>query len=368
VVVLELVDITKRFPGFTLGPLNLKISDNTILVIIGPTGSGKSTILNLIVGLIKPDSGSILLDGVDIANTPLESRNIGYAVQRPNLFPFLNVYHNIIFGLKRKDKKNKEQQIRDLADSLGISYLLNRSISGLSGGEMQKVSLARTLLVEPKIMLMDEPLANLDDPTKKKLRFEIRQILKKQKISCVYVTHFEDDVYAIADRVTILNNGQIEITEKLGTFLSYSKSLSNSFLFHAFDGGYNYLEGNVIDSKNGVTIINVKTFAVEILGDYHIDSIIGVLIRPDDIILSTQLVKTSARNIIKAKVVDIDSTARTHLLRKGLTDVHLLIDDLHLISRITNESIVYLGIKKGDYVYALFKATSPQVIREVKSS
>ena len=93
-MVLELVGITKRFPGFTLGPLNLKISDNNILVIIGPTGSGKSTILNLVVGLTKPDSGSIFLDEVDITNMPLESRNIGYVVQRPNLFPFLDVYHN----------------------------------------------------------------------------------------------------------------------------------------------------------------------------------------------------------------------------------------------------------------------------------
>jgi molybdopterin-binding protein len=363
-VVFELVGITKRFHGFTLGPLNLKISDNEILVITGPTGSGKSTILNLIVGLIKPDSGSVFLDGVDITNKPLESRNIGYAVQRPNLFPFLNVYNNIIFGLKRKDKKNKEQQLWNLVESLGISYLLNRSISGLSGGEMQKVSLARTLLVEPKIMLMDEPLANIDDPTKKKLRFEIRQILKKQNILCIYVTHFEDDVYALADSVAILNNGQIEVTEKLGTFLSYSKSLSNSFLFHALDGGYNYLEGNVIDSKNGVTIINVNTFTVEILGEYPIDAIIGVLIRPEDIILSTQLVKTSARNMIKAKVVDMATTAKTPLLRKGLVDVHLLIGRFHLTSRITNESLVYLGIKKGDDVYAMFKATSPKVIRE----
>lgn len=363
-VVLELVDITKRFSGFTLGPVNLKLSDNTILVIIGPTGNGKSTILNLIVGLIKPDSGSIVLDGVDITNMPLELRNMGYTFQRPNLFPFLNVYHNIIFGLKRKDKKNKELQIRSLAESLGISYLLNRSIDGLSGGEMQKISLARTLLVDPKIMLMDEPLANLDDVTKKKLRVEIRQILKQHKMSCIYVTHFEDDVYALADSVAIIKNGQIEIEEKLGTLLSYSKN-SNSFLYDAFNGGYNYLEGNVVDSKNNITIIKVGSFVVEIVGKYHVGSIIGVLIRPEDIILSIQFVKTSARNVIKAKVVDITSAAETNAIKDGLVNVHLLINGFHFISRITNESIIYLDIKKGDYIYAMFKATSPQVIREV---
>jgi molybdopterin-binding protein len=365
-VVLELVGITKRFPGFTLGPLDLKIDDNTVLVVIGPTGNGKSTILNLIMGLIKPDRGSIFLDGVDITNSPIESRNIGYSFQKPNLFPFLNVYHNIIFGLKRKDRKNKEMQMKSLTDSLGISYLLNRSIDGLSGGEMQKISLARTLLVEPKIMLMDEPLANLDDPTKKKLRVEIRQILKKQKISCIYVTHFEDDVYSLADYVAVLKNGQIEMKEKLGTLLSYSKNSSNSFLSLSLNGGYNYLEGNVINSKNGITVIKIGTFVVEILGRYSVGSTIGVLIRPEDIILSTQIVKTSARNILKAKVVDITNTVtRTTTIENGLLDIHLLIDGFRLISRITNESLIYLDIKKETEVYAIFKATSPQVIREI---
>ncbi len=169
-VVLELVNITKKFSGFAIGPLNLKIADDNILVMLGPTGNGKSTILNLIVGLIKPDSGSIVLDGGDITRQPVESRNIGYSFQRPSLLTYLNVYQNITFGLKKKDKKNKDHQIKKLVENLGISHLINRRIQGLSGGEMQKISLARTLIVEPKIMLMDEPLANLDDPDQKKFK------------------------------------------------------------------------------------------------------------------------------------------------------------------------------------------------------
>ena len=106
-MVLELVDITKTFSGFVIGPLNLKIADDDILVMIGPTGNGKTTILNLIMGLIKPDSGSIFLNGMNITNMPVESRNIGYSFQRPSLFPFMNVYENITFGLKKEDKKKK---------------------------------------------------------------------------------------------------------------------------------------------------------------------------------------------------------------------------------------------------------------------
>jgi ABC-type Fe3+/spermidine/putrescine transport system ATPase subunit len=113
-VVLELVNITKKFSGFTIGPLNLKIADDDILVMLGPTGNGKTTILNLIVGLLKPDGGHIVLDGVDITQQPVESRNIGYSFQRPSLFPYLNVYQNITFGLKKKTKKTKTVKLKSL--------------------------------------------------------------------------------------------------------------------------------------------------------------------------------------------------------------------------------------------------------------
>jgi molybdopterin-binding protein len=363
-VTLELVNITKKFSGFTVGPVNLKLSKDNILVIIGPTGNGKSTILNLIVGLIKPDHGAILLDDVDITNKPVEARNIGYSFQNPNLFPHMNVYNNIVFGLNKKDIKNKDFQIKKLSENLGISNLIYRSIQGLSGGEMQKISLARTLIVEPKIMLMDEPLANLDDPTKRKLRVEIRQVLKNQGIPCIYVTHFEDDVYALADSVAILKNGCIEAIDKLGKLLSYSHSSSSPFLKRILNGGYNYIEGIVVDSKNGISKIKSGSHILEILGNFANNFIIGILVRPEDIILSSKMVKTSARNILKTSVVKI-TIPKTMI---DVVDIHLMSENINLVSRITNESKNFLGIREGDYIYAMFKATSPQVIREGNSS
>ncbi len=358
-MVLELVNVTKDFPGFRLGPLNLKIEDDSILVMTGPTGSGKTTILNLIVGLIKPDSGSIIIDGADITNLPVESRNIGYSFQNPCLFPNMKVFENIVFGLKKDDKKKKDFQIKRLFESLGILHLLNRHIHGLSGGEKQKISLARKLITEPRIMLMDEPLAHLDDQTKRNVRVDLRRILKEQRVSGIYVTHFED-VYALADSILVLNKGCIERTDTLGAMLSYSNYSPSPFLYEIFKGGYNYLEGRVAASKNGVTIFIIGSHKIETLGEYPIVSTVGVLIRPEDIILSLDLVKTSARNVIKTKITRIVSS----YLKTGVIDVHLIMDGIHLICRITNESRIYLGIKEGDYVYALFKTTSPHIIRD----
>ncbi len=210
---LELVGITKKFHGFTLGPLNLKVENGKILVIIGPTGSGKSTILSLITGL-KPDSGSILLDGMDITNVPIHLRRIGIAFQNPSLFPNMNTYENVVFGLTKEARKKNDLEIKKLLDDLSILHLKERITQGLSGGEMQKVALSRMLVTNLKIMLMDEPLAHIDVPTRRTLRLELRHILmSRRNIPFIYVTHFEDDVYALADHVAILKDRLIEFID-----------------------------------------------------------------------------------------------------------------------------------------------------------
>jgi molybdopterin-binding protein len=333
---------------------------------IGPTGSGKTTLLNLIAGLLEPDQGSITIDGLDITNTPTEYRRLGYTFQSPSLFPHLNVYENIIFGLNKKGKKeNNNIKIMNFLKDLGISHLINRHIQGLSGGEMQKVSLARMLVTKPKVMLMDEPLAHLDSPTKRRLRLDLRRVLKTYRVPTIYVTHFEEDVYALADSVSTLHNGAIEYTEKLESILvnsslspssSYS---SSSFLSNVFTGG-NYLEGKVVRSNAGVTIFNIGSHLLETLGNYRVGSKVGILLRPEDIILSKENVKTSARNIVKARVTNITKQHN----ESGIANIHLLIDKFRISAKITEESRTVLGIREDDYVFAIFKASSPQVVRE----
>jgi molybdopterin-binding protein len=331
---------------------------------IGPTGSGKTTLLNLIAGLLKPDQGSIIIDGLDITNKPVESRRVGYTFQSPSLFPHLNVYENIVFGLDKKSKKENSIQIQimNFLKDLGISHLINRRIQGLSGGEMQKISLARMLIIKPKIMLMDEPLAHLDNPTKRRLRLDLRRVLKTQRVPVIYVTHFEEDVYALADYVSTLYNGVVQYTDKLESILvnsSFSSSSSSSsFLSNIFTSG-NYLEGKVVRSHAGITIFSIGSHLLETLGDYTVGSKVGIVLRPEDIIISKEIVKTSARNVVKARVTNV-----TKQHNSGIADIHLLIDKFRISAKITEESRTALGIREDDFIFVIFKASSPQVVRE----
>jgi molybdate transport system ATP-binding protein len=352
--VLELVNLTKKYPGLMVGPLNLKVN-NEVAVMIGPVGSGKTTTLNIIAGMTRPDEGSVILDGLDITNLPLESRRIAYVFQSPNLFPHLNVYDNIIFGIRKKDRQNKNQYVKKLLEEMGLSHLSSRPIRGLSGGEMQKVSIARMLVVEPKIILLDEPLAHLDLFVRKKLRSELRRILKKQGIPAIYVTHFEDDLYALSDSVAVLHKGRIQDAGKLEAILS---SNSSPYISEIVEGS-NYIEGTVVESNNGLAITRVGSQLLKTMGEYDVNTRIGILIRPEDIILSKDAIKTTARNIIKAKVDDIKETSTS-----GMADVLLKTDWLRLRCSITMEARNELSIMKDDQVYAIFKATSPQVVRE----
>jgi molybdopterin-binding protein len=337
----------------------LKIEDKEILVMIGPTGSGKTTVLNLIAGFEKLDQGSIIVDGLDTTQAPVESRRIGYTFQSPSLFPHLTVYENVVFGLNKKSRKENKIQIMNLLHDLSIYHLIDRRIQGLSGGEMQKVALARMLVIRPKVMLMDEPLAHLDNPTKMKLRLELRRVLKNQAVPTIYVTHFEDDVYSLADSVSVLQHGIIRYTGKLESILANSNISSSPFLSNVFTGG-NYLEGIVIRSNAGITIFRIGSYLLETLGSYSVGIKVGILLRPEDIILSKEDVKTSARNIIKTRIFSIT----TNPDNSSIVIIRLLLDGFSITAKITEESRIDLGIKEDDYVFAMFKASSPQVVRE----
>ncbi len=353
---MEIINISFTFPSFELGPVSLNIDDG-IMVILGPTGSGKTTLINLIAGILSPNKGKIVLNGIDITKIPIESRKVGFVFQDSTLFPHLNVHQNILFGLTRDEFHSEERMInvRKIIEDLGIANLLNRTIDSLSGGESQKVSLAQMLVTRPRIILLDEPLSHLDPPTREKLRLELRTILKKQRVPVIYVTHFEEDVLALADSISILNNGKLVGTGNIKQILNSSPSTTS--FFAQVTSGANYISGLVVKSEDGLTSFEVGSHLLNTLGEFLVGTRIGVIVRREDIILSKEKIKTSARNTLFLQVADI-------VQRSNLVDVHLKIDSLEIVSRITQSAMKDLGITKNDHIYAIFKASASHLVRE----
>jgi len=209
---IEIKNLSLHVGTFSLKDINLNINDKEYFVILGPTGAGKSLLIECIAGLYLVKRGEILVDKRDITRLPPEKRNIGYLPQDYVLFPFLDVRRNIAFGLKQCKLNKAEvcERTDNLCSLLGIASLSNRDVRSLSGGEKQRVAMARALAPSPNILLMDEPLSNLDVQTGKRLRLELRQLTKQLGITVVHVTHSQVEAEEIADRISIMNDGKLE--------------------------------------------------------------------------------------------------------------------------------------------------------------
>ena len=188
------------------GPFLLN-GQGELLCIIGPSGSGKSTLLSLIAGIEVPQGGSIIIDGEDITLMSIRKRQIGMVFQDFSLFPSMNVEKNIQYGMK--NTQDREAHTRELLDLVGLEGYGKRSVNQLSGGEAQRIALARAIAAEPRILLLDEPLSALDAPLRKKLRSVIKQIHEKTGTTMLYVTHDREEAFAIADRIMIIKDGRI---------------------------------------------------------------------------------------------------------------------------------------------------------------
>lgn len=200
--------LSKGLGNFHLGPLSLEVNDAQILVVLGRNGSGKTTLLNLIAGILQTDEGKIFLDKILLNGISLEKRKIGYVFQRLYLFPHLDVFSNVTFGLQNRKDSEFLIKTKEMISMLGIEQLLTRNIQSLSGGE-QKVAIARTLLTKPRLLLMDEPFTNIDVSIKVALIQEIKAIVHNLKIPTIYVTHYANEAFNMADKIMILHNGYV---------------------------------------------------------------------------------------------------------------------------------------------------------------
>ncbi len=207
---LELRNIKKSYDGVTiLKDINLKIEDGEIVSILGPSGCGKTTLLNLILGLTDADQGEIIFDGKDITNVPMEKRGFNILFQDYALFPNLNVYKNITYGLKNKPDISSQAEVEDFIELLGLKPHLEKKIEQLSGGQKQRVALARTMVMKPKILLLDEPLSALDGVIKESIKQKIKQIARDYHLTTIIVTHDPEEALTLSDKVLIVNEGGI---------------------------------------------------------------------------------------------------------------------------------------------------------------
>jgi ABC-type Fe3+/spermidine/putrescine transport system ATPase subunit len=211
-MMLEVHAIHKSYEGSPLlTGVSFQVGSGEILGLLGASGSGKSTLLRIIAGLETPEAGRVLWEGRDLAPVPVHARGIGLVFQDYALFPHLNVAANIGYGLRlrRESPDRIHQRVADLLALVGLSGFAARRISELSGGEQQRVALARALAIEPKLLLFDEPLGALDRSLRERLLAELRAILQKSRVPAIYVTHDQEEAFALADRVALLHAGCI---------------------------------------------------------------------------------------------------------------------------------------------------------------
>ncbi|MFX0135327.1 MAG: tungstate ABC transporter ATP-binding protein WtpC [Candidatus Hodarchaeota archaeon] len=348
---LILENINKKWDGFQLTNINLEIKDGEFLVVLGPSGAGKTLLLEIIAGIHYPDSGKMYFNGKDITKMPPEKRNIGFVFQDYALFPHKQVWENVGYGLDvRKIPQDKKLDlIEEYLVLVGMVKYAKRYPSTLSGGEQQRVALARALIVEPDIFLLDEPLAALDYNTMIQLKDEIIRIQKQMKITTVYVTHNRLEAITLADRIVIMNKGKIV---QVGSPDEIFKHPKDEFVAQ-FTGFENIFQGmSKYDPNTKIATINCNQFKIQTATSKEGE--VKACIRPESIVVSTSAPKSSIRNVFEGKIIDF--------IDEGVI-IKLKIDIGQEISAlITHQSFIDLGLDVNSKVYIGFKAVDVQIL------
>ena len=269
--------------GFRLEDVNLRSGRGDYFVLLGPSGSGKTTLIKCICGLNPLSSGRIRLNDRDITSINPEDRRIGYVPQNYSLFPHLDVYQNILFGLKamKLPKGECDTRVESISDMLGINNLMRRRVNNLSGGEMQRIALARALVVYPDAILLDEPFSSVEPGLRTRLWFEIKGTLKRTNTIVIHITHNLDEAYALGDRIAVLIDGRIE---QDGTREDITRRPATEKIAD-YQGIKNIFEGEISDvGENKIRISNPGFEIIAFKGkEAKLGRKVRFCIRPQDI-------------------------------------------------------------------------------------
>ncbi|MDD1693626.1 MAG: ATP-binding cassette domain-containing protein [Methanoregula sp.] len=335
---------------FSVRDVSLEIPPGEYFVILGPTGAGKTVLLETIAGIHTPESGKIILGDNEITATEPRLRNIGMVYQDYMLFPHLTVEDNIAFGLRQMKipRDNQHALVQEMSAFLEIAHLVHRYPGSLSGGEQQRVALARALVLKPEILLLDEPLSALDGRTRERMRTELSRIRKITGTTIIQITHHFDDVFALADRVAIMREGTIIQTgETADVFLHPSNTFVAEFLgISNIIRGTSSRAGNItkITTRDGTLFFAASGITGEVVATLH----------AEDVILSEAPFTSSARNCLSGTVAEIIPVG---------SSVRVILDvGFPLTSLLTRESCRDLNLETGSKVFATFKASAVHVI------
>ena len=305
-VIVKLENFKKQFgEKEVIKDINLEVYEGEFLTLLGSSGCGKTTILRSISGLDKPSSGKVYIDGVDATNLDPTKRQVNTIFQNYALFPLMTVENNIGFGLKMKKVKKEEikKRVNDMLELVHLTGYEKRKPKELSGGEQQRVSIARGLINNPKVLLLDEPLSALDQKLRKNMQIELKLLQKKLGITFIYVTHSQDEALTMSDRIVLLKDGKIEQVDTPVNI--YEKP--NSLYVADFLGESNLFKGKVIDKKEEFTLVELddgNTIKV-IAPNAQVEDNVDIVIRPENIKLGIKEIKGNCLSgVIKEQIYD----------------------------------------------------------------
>ncbi len=284
-IIISLKNVSKAFSGKkVLDNISLNIRKGEFVTLLGPSGCGKTTTLRLIAGFLAPDEGEILLDGRDISSIPPYKRPFNTVFQRYALFPHLDVYDNIAFGLKLQKVPSDEidRKVRKVLKLVSMTDYEDRDVSTLSGGQQQRVAIARAIVNQPRILLLDEPLAALDLKMRKDMQIELKEMHSKLGITFIYVTHDQEEALTLSDTVVVMNEGEIQ---QIGSPADIYNEPRNSFVAD-FIGESNILNGTMIADRKVEFIGHAFDCVDEGFGE---NVPVDVVIRPEDIYIMNRL-------------------------------------------------------------------------------
>ena len=266
-----------------LKPIDLTVNAGELFFLLGSSGCGTSTLLRIIAGLLEPDSGKICFNGRDITHLPPEKRKAAMVFQNYALWPHMNVFENVAFGLRVQKEKNAEirTKVTDTLELVRLSDCADRKIQSLSGGQQQRVALARALAVSPSVLLLDEPLSNLDARLRDSMRLEIRRICKERGVTAIYVTHDRKEALSMADRIAVLNEGELV---QLGTPEQVYRRPVNNFVA-GFLGDANFMSGQVVSFEKGIAEIDCSCgrMRASAFGKLAPGTSVEIMMRPENI-------------------------------------------------------------------------------------